>query len=570
MTVPALGRRRNHDPRSLAYPARGATTHRPVTHRTYGAVLDQGQVSSCFPPGTHVRMADGSERRIENVRLGEYVLTAEGNSGRVVQLLLRDEHEEVRRLLVWGHAHLRMTSEHPVLTTRGYVPARELVPGDEVAMPRYMPESRAFIATEDYVSKPSHRLPSGNRWTGVVGRTGLSTRCAAIPEKIELDRRFGRFVGLFLAEGNCSSGTAQFSFCDDEVDTFAAEVADIARGFGCDPHIRMIPAHHGCKVSIHSTGWSLLLSALCGDGAGMKRLHPDLAAGPRDFLEGVLDGWLDGDGTHRKDGSRQGTSISRELALGMYDIGQALGKHPVIVRAAATQNRHAAMRQPRWDVTFAPGPGRCHQDETHVWRQVRYTERESYSGPVYDLTVEGDHSYVAEGVGVHNCVGNSAAHALNTRGVHRVPSPLADEAKAVAIYTAATAVDPWPGTYPEQDTGTDANSAASVLRGMGLIMSWSHAFGLDHVLAALQLGPVMLGTEWHSAMFTPDARGYGHPDGAVVGGHETLIRGDDGSGSVLVRNSWGRGWGLRGHFRLAYADLDALLQAQGDATVLTP
>jgi C1A family cysteine protease len=170
---------------------------------------------------------------------------------------------------------------------------------------------------------------------------------------------------------------------------------------------------------------------------------------------------------------------------------------------------------------------------------------------------------------VGSCVGNAAAHALNTHSVHKIPSRLMREADAVDIYAAATAIDPWPGTYPQEDTGTDANSAAKVLRDRGLITSWQHCFGLDHVLATLQLAPVMLGISWHQSMFSPDAKGFVHPDGNVVGGHETLIRADDATGSVLVRNSWGIGWGLRGHYRLTYADLSALLADSGDATVLT-
>lgn len=169
---------------------------------------------------------------------------------------------------------------------------------------------------------------------------------------------------------------------------------------------------------------------------------------------------------------------------------------------------------------------------------------------------------------VGSCVGNAAAHALNARGLHRVPSSPLKEADALAIYAAATAADPWPGTWPPDDTGTDANSAAKVLRDQGRIASWTHCFGLDHVLGALQLGPVMLGISWHESMFTPDAHGFVHPDGNVVGGHETLIRGDSATGYVRVRNSWGSGWGLFGDYLLTYDDLSALLADSGDATVL--
>lgn len=168
---------------------------------------------------------------------------------------------------------------------------------------------------------------------------------------------------------------------------------------------------------------------------------------------------------------------------------------------------------------------------------------------------------------VGSCVGNTSAHALNTRGMRKVPSRLVNEAQAVEIYAAATAIDQFPGTYPDQDTGTDINSAAKVLRDQGRITSWTHAFGLDQTLAALQLAPVALGTNWHDSMFEPDSKGFVHPDGSIVGGHEVLIRADDARGSVLVRNSWSASWGLRGHFRLTYADLAALLADSGDACV---
>ncbi|GAB3884651.1 hypothetical protein [Terrabacter terrigena] len=167
-----------------------------------------------------------------------------------------------------------------------------------------------------------------------------------------------------------------------------------------------------------------------------------------------------------------------------------------------------------------------------------------------------------------SCVLNAAAHALNTAGSHRKGQRLMREQDAVDWYGPTTASDPFSGTYPPDDTGTDANSAAKYLRNQGRITSWSHAFGLEQLLGALQLKPVMLGISWHQSMFRPDKDGFVHPDGNVVGGHETLIRGDDADHSVLVRNSWGSSWGLRGHYRLTYSDLAALLADGGDAVVL--
>jgi len=170
---------------------------------------------------------------------------------------------------------------------------------------------------------------------------------------------------------------------------------------------------------------------------------------------------------------------------------------------------------------------------------------------------------------VGSCVLTSGAHNLNTKPNHKARTRLWKQTDALGWYAEATAIDPFPGTYPGQDTGTDANSAAKVFRSHGLITSWEHAFGLDHVLAALQDKPVWLGITWDESMFEPDAKGYLHPDGREAGGHETLIVGDDAKDTVLCLNNWGD-WGpLHGYYKLSYADLGAKLKDNGDAVVLT-
>jgi intein/homing endonuclease len=43
-------------------------------------------------------------------------------------------------------------------------------------------------------------------------------------------------------------------------------------------------------------------------------------------------------------------------------------------------------------------------NDTHMWRKVNSVEEgQFYTGTVYNLEVEGDHSYIANGIGVHNC-----------------------------------------------------------------------------------------------------------------------------------------------------------------------
>lgn len=381
---------------------------------------NQGPVGTCFPPGTHIRMADGSERKIEDVRLLERVVTAEGRTGRVRQLMARDIDEPIVSLQLWGHGHLRMTCEHPVLTERGYVPAEELTSDDFVAMPRYLPNQTGLIDTSDHVKLGRNYLRQSNTrtYSGVKGRSGLTAKqVQALPAFVHLTSGFGRLLGLFLAEGSTDYGKVTFTFADDEEFTLAIDVENLLRDeLGIDAHVRKVPEHHVVRVTAYGTHWANLFESLCACGAARKRIHPELMGGPSDFLDAMLNGWLDGDGFARH-GGVIGSTISHDLALGMFDIGQAIGRSPAIRQAAPQQNRYAKVRQPVWHVTFKSKEDnwRLKTTASHVWRKVREIDYDRYIGPVFNLSVEGDESYVAEGVGVHNCYANAGCTAFETQ-----------------------------------------------------------------------------------------------------------------------------------------------------------
>lgn len=167
------------------------------------------------------------------------------------------------------------------------------------------------------------------------------------------------------------------------------------------------------------------------------------------------------------------------------------------------------------------------------------------------------------------CVGFAGAYALNTDPLHKPGEKLRTNADGRNFYHEATLVDQWDGQWPPTDTGTDVNGLGKALRSLGLITGWTHCFGVDHALDALQLGPVLIGVEWTEDMMNTDPSGFIHPTGAVVGGHEVILHSDPQTGYVIGRCAW-KAWGIagKGDFKLTYADLGNRLAAQGDASVL--
>ena len=116
-----------------------------------------------------------------------------------------------------------------------------------------------------------------------------------------------------------------------------------------------------------------------------------------------------------------------------------------------------------------------------------------------------------------------------------------------------------------QDTGSSGLAACKAAQQLGLITSYAHAFGVDHLAAALQFGPAMLGINWYEGMFYPDANAVVHPTGQIAGGHEFLCVGVNMAHRYFTcLNSWGPTWGNAGKFRITWDDMNTLLNQQGD------
>src|SRR5690606_36304352 len=74
-------------------------------------------IGSCFPAGTLVRMADGSERPIEDVREGEEVVSHTGQARRVLRTFSRDYTGDLVTMRAAAHPFpLTATEDHRIAT----------------------------------------------------------------------------------------------------------------------------------------------------------------------------------------------------------------------------------------------------------------------------------------------------------------------------------------------------------------------------------------------------------------------------------------------------------------------
>jgi hypothetical protein len=120
--------------------------------------------------------------------------------------------------------------------------------------------------------------------------------------------------------------------------------------------------------------------------------------------------------------------------------------------------------------------------------------------------------------------------------------------------------------------GTWDRVLAQVMVEEGFAQTYLWAFERKELERWLLLkGPVLVGTNWYSGMFTPDPKsGRIKPTGSNEGGHEYMIRGyNRKTGLVRVTNSWGETWGQRGEAWLSMDDLcDLVFNQGGDALTM--
>lgn len=131
------------------------------------------------------------------------------------------------------------------------------------------------------------------------------------------------------------------------------------------------------------------------------------------------------------------------------------------------------------------------------------------------------------------------------------------------LYKEAQKIDEWPG---ENYEGTSVRAGAKILQQRGFISSYYWGMSTEELKqAVLNIGPVVVGCNWYSAMDYPDANGFVKAAGWPRGGHAFLIDEVDLKKKyVRCKNSWGRNWGKKGYFYLNFDDLEILLGTRGE------
>lgn len=320
----------------------------------------------CFAKGTYI-LTEKGYIPIEDVSVGDKVLTHKGRWRKVTATMHRDG-ARLWDVNGFGILPTRTTAEHPY-----------------------------------YVTKPDQ--PMEFKKVEQLDDSWYSTMVLPDAESDGYSKEMWWIIGRYLADGwrverkdRPSGGRIVFAISDDKRAEFEQRLRE-AKLHGTYTKERTCGKYHVCNNQLYE------YLEKFGKYAHGKRIPREALCLPREKAKYFFDGYMSGDGRSDRE---EATSTSAALILGMCIIAQRLGKS--VPAVYYTRRDEKCVIQGR----------ECRQRDTYTFRissksvkghyRARYVCRELYQptesdnfGTVYNISVEEDNSYVANGAIVHNC-----------------------------------------------------------------------------------------------------------------------------------------------------------------------
>jgi hypothetical protein len=213
-------------------------------------------------------------------------------------------------------------------------------------------------------------------------------------------------VGMYLAEGSSSSRSLTFSLHAEEKD-FQSRITSYFKNHGYSSSISP-SGENGVQVHVNGSNLSDWFPTWLGRGCENKHIPEEFMRLPPDKQRFLLQGIYDGDGWK---GGSEITQTSEILSLQISEILHRMGEQPLIRRQKGPAAPSGNPRKLAYCVNWA-GTGFQKSNRKGRWAyggkqltKIRSIDTVPYEGLVYNLEVEGDHTYVVQGVVVHNCFG---------------------------------------------------------------------------------------------------------------------------------------------------------------------
>lgn len=262
----------------------------------------------CLSEDSLIVLSDGSSKSMGDVVIGDKVMTSNGNIAPISNKIYTGE-KQTYKLDVWvsGEA-IYLTADHKVLTIDGYKELKDLTRNDYVALPKI--ELDNSIKSYHWSLKNKER-PQGGGTKHIEGYD------------FDLNKEFGYFIGYYLAEGHIKSGLGHTELAYHKDETFIYKALEGVKGLPTSvKHYKDEGTNRG-RTKIYGKFLSTAINDICGR-VGDKRIPEWFFRTNKEFLRGVLRGYLDGDGSKTQHDRITAPSIHEKISRQIQRIILAL------------------------------------------------------------------------------------------------------------------------------------------------------------------------------------------------------------------------------------------------------
>lgn len=411
----------NHDPVALAM----HRANHPNTRHLCESVWDvdprsiKGAIGlvwlspDCFPAGTMI-LTDRGYRAIETIVEGDCVLTHTGRWRRVYATM--KSVKPVRQIDIQGTPAITASDEHPF-----FARAMHNVWNNDHR--RY---ERTLLTPEWVAAKD---LRTGGAPMNAAGgdRHFCATPCHFDPlpippvggRGIEIDERLMWLAGRYVGDGwaRIGDGRAELVITcgKDEADGLAANLALWPRS-GTRAAANELAWHcretdTACQFSTNHRGLVEWLRNEFGHGGAAKIFPAWSLSAPESLRRALLAGYVSADGCDFDTGANMITetvTISKALALSTKALAESLGFTATVSqprRNSSNIQGRSVNARPSYLVRWREQPRRVQtvRDELHNWARVQRVSDPMPPMEVFNISVEEDETYIADGIVVHNC-----------------------------------------------------------------------------------------------------------------------------------------------------------------------
>lgn len=400
---------------------------------------------SCFPAGT---LVDTEDRRvpIERVPVGSKVLTHTGEYQTVTDRFSRKFSGKMVTLnTVAGYnSEFECTYNHQIFAIKKT--STQAVKNSETAIPEWIEADHLRVG--DYIKLGVDVSDLGFNYSvwdivrnhelmadydlvdGLIVRTRgvIRHKHPEVPNIMLNSEDFFRLLGYYLAEGcitHRKNGAKHFDLTFGTKDQdFIQDAIKICKDlFNLD--LSIYPRDdNSTKLVTFSKVLVALMLELCGTGYAVKHLVPKIMTAPRNLQKHLLVGLIRGDGCSIISGFRV-SMANKELIYQVKNICLRLGFHISLqegkrperyfnrprfgtlrINVAGTSDFALLVNKDLYKIRQVKSVDGLHilVREDGVFARVRLlSSRMVEDLDVWDLTVDGDHSFVVNSLCVHNC-----------------------------------------------------------------------------------------------------------------------------------------------------------------------